>query len=228
MPLAGQPARQRRPERRPGQPAARAAGCRRRSPGGIRGRRRRSPAKEVKHGGEVNDGGGGPPGSMSLRRATAAGRWRAAYGPGGVRRDDARLDEWAKEVAASDAQRGRQHPGQRGQDSAISPVQVRACDLTSQHRHLMAGRHDLRVLGFLATGQRQEPARCPDHDQIEDEETPAAVLPQPAQPGQTGGAALLRRVLKRWRAPTAARPRPRRPPRRRRTARPGVARLADR
>ena len=104
----------------------------------------------------------------------------------GVRRDDARLDERAKEVAPSDAQRGRQHPGQRSQGSAVSPVQVRACDLTSQHRHLMADHHDLRVLGFLATGQQQEPAKGPDHDQIEDEETQAAVLPQPAQSGQTG------------------------------------------
>jgi uncharacterized protein YeaO (DUF488 family) len=54
--------------------------------------------------------------------------------PRGVRRDGARLDEWAKEVAPSDAQRGLQHPGQRGQDSAVSPVQVRACDLAWQHR----------------------------------------------------------------------------------------------
>jgi hypothetical protein len=30
--------------------------------------------------------------------------------PRGVRRDDGRLDEWAKEVAPSDAQRGLQHP----------------------------------------------------------------------------------------------------------------------
>lgn len=80
--------------------------------------------------------------------------------PRGVRRDDASLDERAKEVAPSDAQRRRQHPGQRSQDSAVSPVQVRACDLTPQHRHLMAGHHDLRVLGFLATGQQQEPAKA--------------------------------------------------------------------
>src|ERR1019366_7500745 len=42
-------------------------------PGGSHGRRRCSSAKEVKHGGAVSDRGGGPPGSMSLRRATATG-----------------------------------------------------------------------------------------------------------------------------------------------------------
>jgi uncharacterized protein YeaO (DUF488 family) len=114
-------------------------------------------------------------------RALAGCLW-----PRAARRDDARLDGRPAEVAPGDAPRGRRHPGRRSQDRAVSSVQVRACDLTSQYRHLMAGHHDLRVLGFLATGQQQEPAKCPDHDQIEDEETRAAILPRPAQSGQTG------------------------------------------
>src|SRR6266851_8415260 len=84
MPSAGQPARQRRPERGPragGQPAAPPPAAGGDLPGGIHGRRRRSSAKEVKQSGEVNDRGGGRR-VHDPRRATATGCWWTAYGSG--------------------------------------------------------------------------------------------------------------------------------------------------
>jgi uncharacterized protein YeaO (DUF488 family) len=189
MPLAGQPAPAPRPDRRP---AGRRPACRTRRwrQAAIAWRNPRAPAAFPGQGGETRrrsqrqgrrSAGVYEPAESYGYRALADRLW-----PRGVRRGDARLDERAREVAPSDAQRGRQHPGRRSQDSAVSPLQVRACDLTSQRSHLMAGHHDLRVLGLLATCQQLEPAKGPDHDQIGDEETQTAILPQPAQSGQTG------------------------------------------
>ena len=79
------------------------------------------------------------------------------------------------------AQYRRHPPGQRRQDRPVGPVQLRSRDLTPQHRDFVAEDHDLRILGTLAAAQQHQPAKDPDHEQIEEPERHRpAILPQPA------------------------------------------------
>jgi hypothetical protein len=64
-------------------------------------------------------------------------------------------------------QHGWQQPGQRCQDRPVGPVRLRAGDLSPQHRDLMTEHHDLRILRRLAAAQQHQPAKDPDHDQVE-------------------------------------------------------------
>jgi hypothetical protein len=52
-------------------------------------------------------------------------------------------------------------------DRPVGPVQLGSGELTPQHRDLMTEHHDLRILGRLAAAQQEQPAKDPDHDQVE-------------------------------------------------------------
>jgi hypothetical protein len=65
------------------------------------------------------------------------------------------------------AQDRREQPGQRGQHRPVGPVRLRPADLTPEHGDLMAEYHDFRVLGRLAAAQQEQPAKDPDHDQVQ-------------------------------------------------------------
>ena len=65
-------------------------------------------------------------------------------------------------------QNGRQQPGQRRQDRTVGPVRLGLGDLTPEHRDFMTENHDLGVRGRLAAAQQHQPAKDPDHDQVEE------------------------------------------------------------
>ncbi len=65
------------------------------------------------------------------------------------------------------AQHGWKQPGQRRQDRPVGPVRRGPGDLTPEHRDLMTEHHDLRMLGRLAAAEQHQPAKDPDHDQVE-------------------------------------------------------------
>jgi hypothetical protein len=52
--------------------------------------------------------------------------------------------------------RSRQHPRQRGQQDPISIAQVRSGHLTTQHRHLVAQRDDLDLLGTVTAHEQDQ------------------------------------------------------------------------
>jgi hypothetical protein len=66
-----------------------------------------------------------------------------------------------------DTQHRWKQPGQRRQDRPVSPVRPGPRDLTAEHRDLMTEHHDLRILGRPAAAQQHQPAKDPDHDQVE-------------------------------------------------------------
>jgi hypothetical protein len=78
----------------------------------------------------------------------------AQHGPRGD--DQAQLAE----VAAG------QQPGQRGQDSPVSPGQPLGFDLALEHGDLMAQDQDLGVLGAVGPGKQGEPAEYALHRHI--------------------------------------------------------------
>ena len=94
---------------------------------------------------------------------------------------------------------GGQRSGQGRQDRAVGPVRPRPGHLPAQHHHLMAQHQDLRVLRCLAAAQQDQPARHPDHDQIQqtDRHEPRSCLSPSAEPNRSSQA--LYRVLKRYR-----------------------------
>jgi hypothetical protein len=65
-------------------------------------------------------------------------------------------------------QHSRQQLGQRCQDCPVGPVRLRPCGLAPQHHDLMTEHHDLRILGRLAAAKQRQPAKDPDHDQIQE------------------------------------------------------------
>jgi Resolvase, N terminal domain len=93
----------------------------------------------------------------------------------------------------------RHPPGQRRQDRSVGPVQLRPRDLTPQHRDFVAEDHDLRILGTLAAAQQHQPAKDPDHDQVEQAKghKPRSCRNEPIRPNRSSQ--HLRRVLKRYR-----------------------------
>jgi len=104
------------------------------------------------------------------------------------------------------AQPSWQQPGQRGQDGPVGPVRLRPGDLPPDYRDLMTEHHDLRILGRLAAPQQEQPAKHPDHDQIEQAKrhkprSCANLLIRPNRRSQP-----LCRVLKRYRCLVAATP----------------------
>ena len=50
---------------------------------------------------------------------------------------------------------------------AVSPAQLWPGHLTAQHHHLMTQRDDLRVLGRITAAQQDQPAKDPDHRQVQ-------------------------------------------------------------
>ena len=100
-------------------------------------------------------------------------------------------------------QHSRQQPGQRRQDRPVGPVRLGPGDLTAQHSDLMTEHHDLRILGRLAAAQQHQPAKDPDHDQVEQAKghKPRSCRNQPIRPNRSSQ--HLRRVLKRYRSPDA-------------------------
>ena len=59
-----------------------------------------------------------------------------------------------------------QQPGQGGEQRTVSPVQLRAGDLTTKHRDLVPEDQDLRVLGSVTARQEHHPAEHPDHEEV--------------------------------------------------------------
>jgi hypothetical protein len=56
------------------------------------------------------------------------------------------------------AEHGWKQPGQRRQDRPVSPSLPGPAHLTPEHRNLITGHHDLRILGRLATaGSTSQP-----------------------------------------------------------------------
>jgi hypothetical protein len=74
----------------------------------------------------------------------------------------------ARRDQAMMAQPGRQQPGQCGQDRTVGPVKPGPGNLAAQDRDLMAEDHDLSILRRLATAQQVQPAKDPDHDQVQE------------------------------------------------------------
>ena len=103
------------------------------------------------------------------------------------------------------AQHSRQQPGQRRKDRPVSPVRPGPGGLTPKHRDLMTEHRDLRILGRLAAAQQHQPAKDQDHDQVEqpDAHEPRSCRNQPVRPSRRSQ--HLRRVLKQYKPPTAAR-----------------------
>jgi len=103
---------------------------------------------------------------------------------------------WRNQPAAP--QRGGQQPGHGRQDRAVGPVQVRPGHLAAEHHHLMSQHHDPRVLGRLAAPQQDQPAKDPDHDQVQetDRHEPRSCLNLPTAPNRSSE--TLHRVLKRY------------------------------
>jgi hypothetical protein len=68
------------------------------------------------------------------------------------------------DMAAHDsaqAEAGRQQSGQSGDHGAVGPVQPRAGNLTAQDTGLVPKYQDLRVLGSVAQGEEDQPAKQP-------------------------------------------------------------------
>ena len=80
----------------------------------------------------------------------------------------------------------QQQPGQRRQDRPVGPVRPGPGDLTAQHSDLMTQHKDLRVLGRLAAAQQHQPAKDPDHDQVEqaNRDKPRSCRNQPIRPNR--------------------------------------------
>jgi hypothetical protein len=62
----------------------------------------------------------------------------------------------------------RQQPRQRGDHRTVSPVRLRAGDLTAKDRDLVPQHQDLHLLGGAAAREQRQPAEHPDREQIED------------------------------------------------------------
>jgi hypothetical protein len=73
--------------------------------------------------------------------------------------------------ARGDEPVGAQHDwqmlGERRQDRPVGPVRHGPGDLTPEHCDLMTQHHELRVLGRLGAAEQHQPAKDPDHDQVE-------------------------------------------------------------
>jgi hypothetical protein len=97
------------------------------------------------------------------------------------------------------AQHGWQQPGERRQERPVGPVRLRPGDLTPEHRDLMAEHHDLRIPGRLAAAEQHQPAKDPDHDQVEQAKghKPRSCRNRLIRPNHRSQ--HLRRVLKRYR-----------------------------
>ena len=52
--------------------------------------------------------------------------------------------------------------------TAVSPIWPRTGNLTPQHRDLVAQHKDLRVLGGITARQEHQPAKHPDHEQVDE------------------------------------------------------------
>ncbi len=91
-------------------------------------------------------------------------------------------------------QHSRQQPGQRRQDRPVGPVRLGPGDLTAQYSDLMTEHHDLRILGRLAAAQQHQPAKDPDHDQVEQAKghKPRSCRREPIRPNRSSQ--HLRRV----------------------------------
>ncbi len=98
------------------------------------------------------------------------------------------------------AQHGWQQPGQCRQDGAVGPVRLGPGDLTAEHRDFVTENYDLGVLGSLAAAQQHQPAKDPDHDQVEQtkEHEPRSCRNQLIGPNTSSQ--HPQRVLKRYRA----------------------------
>jgi hypothetical protein len=59
-----------------------------------------------------------------------------------------------------------QQPGQRGQDRAVSPGQLRGFNLALEHGHLVAQGQDLGVLGAAGSGEQGKPSEYPEHRKV--------------------------------------------------------------
>jgi hypothetical protein len=62
----------------------------------------------------------------------------------------------------------RQRPGKGGEHGAVSPVRSRAGDSPTQHRDLMSQDQDLGLFGGVAARQEHQPAKRPDHEQVDE------------------------------------------------------------
>ena len=61
-----------------------------------------------------------------------------------------------------------QQSRQGGDHGPVSPVRVRAGDLTAQDRNLVPEHQDLHVLRDAAAREQCQPAERPDHEQIDE------------------------------------------------------------
>jgi hypothetical protein len=61
-----------------------------------------------------------------------------------------------------------QQPRQGAITGPVSPVRLRAGDLTAQDRNFMPRHQDLQVSGDVAACEQSQPAEQPDHEQIDE------------------------------------------------------------
>jgi hypothetical protein len=108
---------------------------------------------------QVADLRASPRAAWPVRVGPLAGEETAVPGQEGSRRDQ-----------PTTTQRGWQQPGKCRQDRPVGPVRPGPGDLAAQRHHLVPQRHDLYVLGRLASAQQDQPAGHPDHDQVQQTE----------------------------------------------------------
>jgi hypothetical protein len=60
-----------------------------------------------------------------------------------------------------------QQPGESGEHGAVSPVWSGPGDLPPQHSDLVPQHEDLRILPSVAARQQHQPAKDPDHEQVD-------------------------------------------------------------
>ena len=60
-----------------------------------------------------------------------------------------------------------QQPCQRGDHGTVSPAWFRPGDLPTQDCDLVPEHEDLRILGLVIPRQEHQPAKHPDHEQVD-------------------------------------------------------------